>query len=284
MREFMIQSDLIDIGLNLSHDSFDADRDAVVARAREAGVRRMLVTGSSLPSSARAIELAATQPSILRATAGVHPHHAADLTESGVAELRALAAAAEVLAVGECGLDYFRDFSPRAAQRDAFARQIALAHESGKPLFLHQRDAHEDFIAILDEAAPAPLRGVAHCFTDTRAAAKAYLDRGLHIGITGWICDERRGSSLRESVRYVPRDRLLIETDAPYLLPRNLAPRPKSRRNEPMYLPAVLEMLATCRGEDRDELGAATTMNALRLFDWPRDEHSAAQADQIASA
>src|SRR6185295_10036315 len=229
--------ELIDIGINLSHDSFDADRDAVMTRARDAGVVQMVVTGSSEESTARALSLARAHPGRLFSTAGVHPHHAADVTPETLPVLDQAAREREVVAVGECGLDYFRDFSPRDLQRLAFGWQLEIAAKLGKPVFLHHRDAHEDFIAILKEHRVQ--RGVAHCFTAGEKERDAYLDLGLHIGITGWICDERRGTHLREVVKGIPSDRLMIETDAPYLLPRDLKPAPKSRRNEPQFLPHV---------------------------------------------
>jgi len=269
LRDSMTRPELFDIGLNLAHDSFDHDRDRVFARALDAGVTRMLVTGSSFDNIHAAIALAKRWPMHVRATAGIHPHHAPELTPARRSELLEAMQRPQVLAAGECGLDYFRDFAPRDVQRTAFELQLELAAEAGKPLFLHQRDAHADFIAIWDAHASRLHGGVAHCFTDTREAARAYLDRGLHIGITGWICDERRGIALREIVRYLPRDRLLVETDAPYLLPRTLEPRPKDRRNEPMYLPQVLATLAACRGEDPALLAEATTRNAIALFGWP---------------
>jgi TatD DNase family protein len=261
--------EIIDIGLNLAHDSFDADRDAVIERAARVGVRRMVVTGSSIASTRAAIDLARHQPERFRATAGIHPHHAIDLDDAAAIELKDLARVDEVVAVGECGLDYFRDLSPRAAQAQAFRRQLDLAAELGKPVFLHQRDAHDDFVAILREYRPRLAGGVAHCFTAGVEEARAYLDLDLHIGITGWICDERRGLHLREVVRHVPIERLLIETDAPYLLPRDVRPKPRSRRNEPMYLPHVLDAIAAARGQPSRELAAATSENALRLFNWP---------------
>lgn len=260
--------EIIDIGLNLAHDSFDTDRDAVLERAAAAGVGRMLITGSSIASTRAAIELVRQRSDTLRATAGVHPHHASDLDTAAATELTELAQAREVVAVGECGLDYCRDFSPRDRQADAFDRQLALAARVGKPVFLHQRDAHEDFVAILQQHRAQLVGGVAHCFTGGMPEARAYLDMDLYIGITGWICDERRGLHLRDVVRAIPSNRLLLETDAPYLLPRDLRPKPRSRRNEPMYLPHVLEAVAAARGESPGELAAATTANALRLFDW----------------
>jgi TatD DNase family protein len=261
--------EIIDIGVNLAHDSFDADRTEIIQRAIREGVRRMLVTGSSLASTQAAIVLAQHWPRVLRATAGVHPHHAADLDDAQAEALRALLLQPEVLAVGECGLDYFRDFSPRPQQRRAFELQLQLAVESGKPVFLHQRDAHEDFVAILRDYRPRLSGGVAHCFTAGLDEARSYLELDLYIGITGWICDERRGAHLREVVRHIPRDRLLLETDAPYLLPRDLTPKPKNRRNEPMYLVHVLRVVAQSRGESAEDLAAATTANAEALFRWP---------------
>lgn len=260
--------ELIDIGLNLGHDSFDSDRPAVIERAQRAGVTRMVITGSSIASSRAAIDFVRGDPQRFRCTAGVHPHHASDLQAPQRHELAELAAASQVVAVGECGLDYFRDFSPRDAQREAFTSQLELAVTLRKPVFLHQREAHADFVAILQEFRPRLAGGVAHCFTAGMDEARAYLDLGLYIGITGWICDERRGLHLREVVREIPADRLVIETDAPYLLPRDLEPKPRSRRNEPMYLPHVLHAIAAARNESPQHLAATTTRNALQLFGW----------------
>jgi len=256
--------ELIDIGANLAHDSFDADRDAVLKRATAAGVAQIIVTGSSEESTRSAIDLSVAHPGRLFATAGMHPHHAADLTTDTLPALQALARDPHVVAVGECGLDYFRDFSPRDLQRRAFGWQLELAASSRKPVFLHQRDAHDDFIAILREHHVT--RGVAHCFTAGEKERDAYLELGLHIGITGWINDERRGLHLREVVKAIPADRLLIETDAPYLLPRDMKPAPKTRRNEPAYLPYVVRAIAAARGETPEAVAAASTDAARKFF------------------
>jgi len=265
----MTHPPLVDIGLNLTHDSFDHDRDAVLTRAQEAGVEYMLITGSSLANTRAAVELTKRYPGRMRATAGIHPHHAAEFASANRERLKDLLMQPEVIATGECGLDYFRNFSPHADQERVFRLQLELACESGKPLFLHQRDAHQPFVGILKEYFARTGGGVAHCFTGTKEEARDYLDMGLYIGVTGWLCDERRGQSLRETAPFIPRDRLLIETDAPYLLPRDLAQKPQSRRNEPMYLPHVLHALAELRGERGDDLAAATVENAQRLFGWP---------------
>jgi TatD DNase family protein len=260
---------LIDIGINLAHDSYDADREAVLERARAAGVVQMIVTGSGEASSRKALELARERPGELFATAGVHPHHARDWTDSLGRAVRELGVASEVVALGECGLDYFRDYSPRAAQREAFSAQLELAAEIGKPVFLHQRDAHDDFAAILREHMRHLRGAVAHCFTGDAAQLDCYLELGLSIGITGWICDERRGRHLNALMPRIPAERLLVETDGPYLLPRDLTPKPPSRRNEPAYLPHIVAAVAKARGERLETTGAGTTAAARALFRLP---------------
>ncbi|MET0813898.1 MAG: TatD family hydrolase [Pseudoxanthomonas sp.] len=261
--------DLIDIGANLTHDSFDHDRDAVLQRAREAGIVRMMVTGASREHSPKALALAQRHPGFLYATAGVHPHHAVEYTDECDAEMRALHAHPEVVAVGECGLDYFRDFSPRPAQRRAFERQLQIASDNGKPLFLHQRDAHDDFVGMMKDFDGKLGPAVVHCFTGTRKELFDCLDHDWHIGIPGWLCDERRGLHLRELVPHIPANRLMIETDAPYLLPRTVKPQPSHRRNEPMYLAHIVEELARDRGEDVATTAAMTTATARAFFRLP---------------
>jgi TatD DNase family protein len=263
--------DLIDIGANLTHDSFDPDRDEVLVRAAAAGVSRIIVTGTSVTSSIQAAALCAARPGALFATAGVHPHHAADFDSHSTQALRAQLGSPAFVAVGECGLDFFRDYSPRAAQRRAFDAQLELAAEVRKPVFLHQRDAHDEFVAALKPARTQLVGGVAHCFTGGPRELEAYLDLDLYIGVTGWVCDERRGSELRAAVPLIPLERLLLETDAPYLLPRDLAPKPRSRRNEPQFLPHVLERVARLMNRPVDVVAQATTANAERLFDLARN-------------
>ncbi len=260
---------LIDIGANLTHDSFAGDRAAVIARAAQAHVVQMIVTGASGASTREALDLARSHPGQLFATAGVHPHHATELDQALAAELERAAAHPEVVAIGECGLDYYRDYSPREIQRRAFERQLELAARIGKPVFLHQRDAHGDFVAILREHRRRLTGAVAHCFTGTREELAACLELDLAIGITGWICDERRGTHLLPLVREIPATRLMVETDAPYLLPRDLRPRPPTRRNEPMWLPHVAQALATARGEPLEQLAQSTTSAARALFRLP---------------
>lgn len=256
----------IDIGVNLTSKQFRHDLDVVIERALAAGVGRMIVTGTSLDTSHRARELAKTRAGVLWSTAGVHPHNAKELGRELMPGLSALCQTSEVVCVGECGLDYNRNFSPPDQQRAAFELQLALAGELGKPVFLHERDAHDDFLAMLKNAQRGLVDLVVHCFTGTLAEAEAYLDLGAHLGITGWICDERRGRHLAEVVAMVPPERLLIETDAPFLLPRDLSPKPQSRRNEPCFLPHVARVVARHAGRSVEELVRQTWDNASRLF------------------
>jgi TatD DNase family protein len=257
---------LIDIGSNLTHGSFAQDRDAVMARALEAGVRRQIVTGTDLASSSQAAALAEAHTAHLSSTAGLHPHHAQSFDAALGEQLSLLLTRPVVVAVGECGLDYFRNLSPPGAQRAAFIAQLEIAAAARKPVFLHQRDAHDDFAAILRDFRGAISHGVAHCFTGGRSELEDYLELDLHIGVTGWVNDERRGQALREAVPHIPGDRLMVETDSPYLLPRDLNPRPASRRNEPSHLPHIAGAVAQLRGETLAEVAASTTRNAIRFF------------------
>lgn len=257
---------LIDIGVNLGHESFDRDREQVIADARRAGIEAMVLTGTSVAGSDKAAALATMLPGFLYSTAGIHPHDASGFTSDSCAQLLEIARQPQVVAIGETGLDFNRDFSPRHAQETAFAEQLNLAVRSGLPVFLHQRDAHATFLAILKEQRAALGRGVVHCFTGTRDELHAYLDLDMYIGITGWVCDERRGLHVQELLQDIPSDRLMLETDAPYLLPRNMHPRPSGRRNEPAYLPWVLKMVAGCLGQPPDVVARRTTANARTFF------------------
>ena len=261
--------ELVDIGANLGHESFDRDREQVLARAREVGVVQIVVTGASETESATALGVARAVPGVLFATAGVHPHHAREWHSGSAAALERLAAEREVVAIGETGLDFNRDFSPRPDQERALEAHLELAAGLGMPVFLHERDAHERFLAIVACWRARLPRAVIHCFTGDEAALDAYLDLDLHVGVTGWICDERRGLHLREIIGRVPPDRLMIETDAPYLLPRDLVPKPKTRRNEPMHLPHILRTVAAAVGREPDAVARSTSETARRFFGLP---------------
>lgn len=260
---------LLDIGANLTHESFRHDLDAVLQRAHTHGIARMLVTGASREGSSHALALAKAHPGTLFATAGVHPHHAIDYDDAVDVLLRELAQDHAVRAMGETGLDYNRNYSPRDVQLQVFERQLQIAVDVQKPLFLHQRDAHADFVALLRRYRDKVPGAVVHCFTDTGEALRDYLALDCHIGITGWICDERRGTHLRELVREIPANRLMIETDAPYLLPRTVRPPPAHRRNEPMYLKHICEEIARDRGEPVEVTAANSTAAAEAFFGLP---------------
>ncbi|HEY5701738.1 MAG TPA: TatD family hydrolase [Gammaproteobacteria bacterium] len=260
---------LIDIGANLSHESFRHDLDAVIERAHEAGVMQIVVTGASEEESSAAREIAAQRPGVLFATAGVHPHLARDWCGSTERVIRELAGKPEVVALGETGLDFNRDFSPRDQQCEAFEAQLAIAADLGLPVFMHERDAHPRFVELLKPWRTRIGRAVIHCFTGTAEELDTYLDLDLHVGVTGWICDERRGHHLRELVQRVPLTRLMLETDSPYLMPRDLNPKPKSRRNEPMHLRHILETVAGCIGMSAEDVAEATTETARRFFALP---------------
>jgi TatD DNase family protein len=261
-----MEFDFIDIGVNLSHKSFHQDRDAVIQRAIDAGVSTMIVTGTSVKSSLDGQKLAAQYPGVLFSTAGVHPHDARNCNEQTINSLRALAAHTEVVAIGECGLDFNRDFSPRPVQEKWFEAQIQLACDLQLPLFLHERDAHTRFVEILAGYKNQLDLAVVHCFTGTKAEAKTYLDLGFCIGITGWICDERRGRQLQDAIRYIPLDRMMIETDAPFLRPRDLLQKPKDGRNEPAYLPHIAQTIARLLKRTTEEIARETTVTAAWFF------------------
>lgn len=257
---------LIDIAANLSHSSFRHDLDEVIARAHDAGVHQLIAVGTDLIRSYDALALAQRYPQVVFATAGIHPHDAKDWDDATLGRLEELARTSGVVAVGECGLDFNRDFSPRPIQEKVFEAQLELAVGLDMPLYLHQRDAHEHFLPLLKKYRTRLRQVVVHCFTGTGAELDAYLGLDLHIGITGWICDERRGLSLREMVSKIPAQRLMLETDAPFLLPRDLKPKPKSRRNEPLHLPHIAAAVAQCRGEDVETVARTTTENARGFF------------------
>ncbi|GHV54367.1 preprotein translocase subunit TatD [Spirochaetia bacterium] len=268
---------LIDIGINLMNSAFDADRDEVVRSAEAAGVSPLIITGSSAESSRLAQEFAAAinttgalHSGKLFSTAGVHPHNAKDWDAGTEALLRSLALHSEVAAIGECGLDYNRDFSPRDKQRFCFEAQIALAAEMKAPLFLHERDAFDDFSAILQNNLTNIKKMVVHCFTGGEKELERYLELGAYIGITGWICDERRGRHLISLIKKIPADKLLLETDAPYLMPRNMPGAKRNGRNESRHLVHIAEFIAEILGKAPAELAAETFTNACRFFDMKK--------------
>ncbi len=254
----------IDIGANLTHKSFRGDVERVMENARAVGLEHIVVTGTSIESSRAARALSEQHHRFLSFTAGIHPHDATTFDADSIARLRQLAKSNCLVAIGECGLDFNRDFSPRDVQRVCFEAQLELAANMKLPLFLHERDAHETVLGLLRGFRDRLTDGVVHCFTGTESEARAYLELDLHLGVTGWICDERRGLHLRELVKMIPADRLMVETDSPYLAPRDL--RPRVHRNEPKYLPHILQHVAVCRGVAWESLAAQVLATTRRFF------------------
>ena len=280
--------ELVDIGINLTNRQFKRDWEAVVRRARAAGVVSMLLTGTSVKESRAALGLAqawydadgAAAP-LLRTTVGIHPHDASTFDASGASlrEMRAMLSDPLACAVGECGLDYNRMHSPKAAQLAAFRAQVELACELDLPVFVHEREAHDDLIAVLDSVAAAAAAAAApraasaarrseglppivvHCFTGTLAEARAYIDRGFYIGFTGTICKQQRGAPLRAILPHLPLARLMVETDAPFM-----GFVKGRRRSEPADVVGVAEAMADAMGLEHAAVAAATTANARAFF------------------
>lgn len=254
---------IFDSHCHLDDKSYDQDRKAVLRRARDTRVQGFMVVGINLPTARRAIEIAETNDGVYAAV-GVHPHDAAQCSDDVLKALADLAGNDKVRAWGEIGLDFNRMYSPRDVQEKWFERQLALAAERGLPLIFHERDSAGRFLEMLQAARLPSLQGVVHCFSGNRREMEAYLDLGLHIGITGIVTMKQRGRELRALVPDIPEDRLLVETDAPYLTP---APeRNRARRNEPAFVKSVLLKVAEIRDTPPEAMADITWRNTCRLF------------------
>lgn len=259
-------SQIIDIGINLMHRQFDSDREEIIKNAQNNNITPLIITGTNIRESKKAANYSEKFPQKLYSTAGIHPHDAKTCNENTIKELTNLLKRNNVCAVGECGLDYDRDFSPRDVQRNWFEKQIILAEKLNKPLFLHERKAFDDFFSILSNYKSICSKSVVHCFTGTEKELDKYLSLGCYIGITGWICDERRGKNLRDIIKIIPLNKLMIETDAPFLIPRNMSNNLKYGRNEPVYLRHILNEISKCLNKDSNEVAKITTDNAKLFF------------------
>lgn len=261
---------IIDIGVNLSNSRFSKDLEEVLERSQQANVGQLILTGTNEQESETVLKLcqqfAEQFPNMLYSTCGVHPHDAKHFSIDTPNRLKDIATNSEVVAIGETGLDFNRNFSEPKDQERAFEAQLELAVELQLPVFMHERDAHQRQFEILKQYRDHLTNGVIHCFTGDKTALFNYLDLDLHIGITGWVCDERRGEELQKLVKNIPLSRLMIETDAPYLLPRTIKPKPKSSRNEPAYLPWVLQGIASQREETLTEIAEKTTATTKQFF------------------
>jgi TatD DNase family protein len=254
---------LIDTHAHLDDARFDGDRDAMIARAREAGVEHFVTIGCDLTTSRAAVELADRYPFIY-ATVGVHPHEAKQIGDSWYDDLRRLAEHKKVVAYGEIGLDYHYNHSPPKLQRERFREQITLARDLRLPIVVHTREAQEDTIAILKEENAADVGGVFHCFSGDAQLAKNALDLGFLLSFSGVITFQN-ATMLRDIVKTVPMDRILVETDSPYLTP---APH-RGKRNEPAHVRLVSEKIAAIQGMTADQIAELTSQNARRVFKIP---------------
>ncbi|WP_114820884.1 TatD family hydrolase [Chryseobacterium sp. KLBC 52] len=255
----------IDIGINLTNKQFYNEHEEIINRALDEGVEHMILTGTSIRGSRESAEIAEEYPEILFSTAGIHPHDAKSFNEQSIDELRKLLKQDHVISVGECGLDFDRDFSPRSLQEKCYQAQLELAVETNKPLFLHERSAFKRFNEITDNYLSKLPEAVVHCFTGTLNEAKTYLDKGFYLGFTGAISDEKRFKHLEDVIKYTPLDRMMIETDAPFMLPKNM-PRIHNRRNEPSFLSYVAQTVAHLKKISISEVADETTETARNFF------------------
>lgn len=260
----------IDIGINLTNRQFEGEMDEIIQNALDADVEQMILTGTSVRNSIESEKIAADYPHTLYSTAGIHPHEAKSMNEQSLPTLKKLLLQKHVVSVGECGLDFDRDFSPRPAQEKCFKAQLELAIEVQKPLFLHERKAFDQFTSICKEYQSKLPNAVVHCFTGSLQEAKYYLDNGFYLGFTGAISDTKRFEHLKEVISYVPLDQMMIETDAPFMLPKNV-PRHQltqynERRNEPAFLPFVAQTIAQFKKISLQEVAETTTTVARDFF------------------
>ena len=256
----MIDPELFDTHAHLHFPEFAGDLDAVLARARAAGVRRMVTIGTDVVTSRAAAALAAREPDVWAAV-GIHPHEAADADEAALTEIERLASAPRVVAIGETGLDFFRDRSPREAQTRAFTAQVALARRLGKPVLVHCRDAHAETLALLAADGPLERGGIMHCFSGDVALARRCIELGLLVSLAGPVTYPKPGA-LPDVARAIPADRLVVETDCPFLPPQPY----RGKRNEPAYLAITAARVAELRGEPLADLAGRMSENARALF------------------
>jgi len=256
----------IDIACNFTHPSFAENIDKVLQEADAVDVQKFVLLCASLKDLDPIQKIQYKDPSKFFITAGIHPHHANEILDLNETPLIDRLVSIQPNAIGETGLDYFRNISPPEIQRDSFAMHIEIAKELQKPLYLHQRDAHDDFISILKKNSNALPPFIVHCFTGTQKQLDDYLDLGAFIGLTGWICDEKRNKDLRESIKNIPLDKLMLETDSPYLVPKNLPIKAKKNINEPKYLPHIANEVSELMGISIESLRDATSQNAENFF------------------
>ena len=258
-----MQDRYFDIGVNLTHESFENDYKNVIENAFENSVDRICLTGTSIEDSEKCIEITKKFHGNLISTVGIHPHYADNFDKSSKIVLKKLALNENVKAIGETGLDFNRNFSSKEKQIESFHTHIEIANDLDMPMFLHQRDAHKVFIECINDV-KIKSKAVVHCFTGNISELYEYLNMDLFIGITGWLCDPMRGKDLEKAIVEIPLNKLMIETDSPYLLPKNL--KVKGRRNEPKFLPEIFNKIVSLRSETSEELQNQIYLNSLNFF------------------
>ena len=256
----------IDIACNFTHESFKHNLEEVINDAELAGVEKFVLLCASLTDLDPIKQIQNNAPNKFFISAGIHPHHATETVEINYDQLLSQLQSITPHAIGETGLDYFRNISPPDIQKKSFRMHIEIAKELNLPLYLHQRDAHNDFIRIIRENRKNFPKFVVHCFTGTQKELDDYLELGAYIGLTGWICDAKRNIDLRKSIKNIPIEKMMIETDSPYLIPKNLINKPKKNINEPKYLPHIANEICELTGYELEELKLATSNNAINFF------------------
>tara|TARA_B100001769_G_scaffold203064_1_gene162748 strand:+ start:207 stop:995 length:789 start_codon:yes stop_codon:yes gene_type:complete len=260
--------EIADIACNFTSDRFDNDLDEVIERAIDNNITKFGLICSQLSDLDKLLEIYHQYSKNMFFTIGVHPHHANEINKEYLEKLKEAINKNNPHAVGETGLDFFRNLSTYEEQIFAFEEQIKIAIDTNKPLFLHQRDSHDDFIKILRKYSSDINKSVVHCFTGTQQQLDDYLKLDCYIGVTGWICDKKRNVELRKTIRNIPLSRLMIETDCPYLIPKNLPDKPKNNRNEPRYLKHILSEISFLMEIDESLLKKETYKNTKYLFNF----------------
>ena len=256
---------LIDIGANLTHPQLHNQLDKVVENMKIKNIKKAIITSSNLEDTKVALDIIKIYPKIFYTTVGFHQHNAKDFTHENIDEIIKYSENKKVLAIGECGLDYYREYSKKNDQLFCFEEQLKIAKNTNSPIFLHERNAHDDFVMMLKKYILEIEKVVIHCFTGTKKELDIYLDMGCYIGITGWISDLNRGKHLHDLIKYIPEDKLMIETDAPYLTPKNI-PFKNTGVNEPSYLNYVAQSIAECLNKDISYVEKITVSNTKRFF------------------
>ncbi len=259
-----IKDQYFDIGVNLAGKGFIGKVDNTVQESHRNGVKYLICISNNMKEAWRTSNLVKTHPGVY-GTAGIHPHRADQFNDNTLKDLRTILKNPKIVAIGECGLDYNRMFSPKEIQIKCFEEHLKLAIELGKPVYLHERDAHDDLYKILEKHMPNLRGAVIHCFTGTSEAVQKYVKLGCYIGTTGWITDPKRGEGLRQAIKHIPLDRLMVETDAPWLTPFVNGQR-VDRTSKPAHVKHVCRKVAELLGQDEELIVNTTYNNAIRFF------------------